>query len=234
MCKVRHIVCGLKAIFWVFVSFYLIALIWIGISWIIYEPKEIRKFESVAKKVCHYDEKEFRHIVKNQIVDDYFAQVEFIQIHNGFCRGSGDYCQVWVLDKKFTPEEFNRLFLTYEHEHFISGEDHRRSSSFGDLYISFVRDKLNGRLYNGEPIDFDSEAVLFDGFGDIYYLNDNSFLFDGKNRVDVAGFGIIDTIYTAGIGERPYSDLFKPYSIVFDYELNSCGILKPIWRKLNE
>lgn len=50
MCKVRHIVCGLKAIFGVFVSFYLIALIWIGISWIIYEPKEIRKFESVAKK----------------------------------------------------------------------------------------------------------------------------------------------------------------------------------------
>ncbi len=66
-----------------------------------------------------------------------------------------DYCQGWVLDKKFTPEESLIIyFLTYEHEHFISGEDHRRSISFGDLYISFVRDKLNGRLYNGEPIDF--------------------------------------------------------------------------------
>ncbi|QLD64221.1 hypothetical protein [Avibacterium paragallinarum] len=232
MCKVRHIVCGLKAILGVFVSFYLIALIWIGISWIIYEPKEIRKFESVAKKVCHYDEKEFKHIVKNQIVDDYFARIEFVQIHRDVCRLPG-FCQAWILDKKFTPEEFNRLFLAYEHEHFISGEDYRHSS-LSDLYISFVRDKLNGRVYNGGPINFDLEAVLFDVFGSIYYLNDSSFLFNGQNRVSIVDFVVDDDIYTTGIGERPYSTLFKPYSIVFDYKLNSCGILKPIWRKLNE
>ncbi|UXN37504.1 hypothetical protein N8E87_03270 [Avibacterium paragallinarum] len=230
MCKVRHIVCGLKAIFGVFVSFYLIALIWIGISWIIYEPKEIRKFESVAKKVCHYDEKEFQNIVKNQVVDYFLAKVEYVQKHMDACRLPG-YCQVWILDSKFTPEEFNRLFLAYEHEHFISGKDHRRSGRFGDLYISFVRDKLNGKLYNGEPINFNSEAVLFDDFGKIYYLNDGSFSFKGYNKVGVSIFWMDDLLYSAGIGERPYSTLFKHYSIILNYELNSCGIIKQNWRK---